>query len=70
MGVFLYCPRPSPAGSPRSALAFDRRAVDDGGIAAEDLVVADLDADGRADLIAGGRETHNVIIYWNRPAAR
>lgn len=48
---------------------FRKRVVDDGGIAAEDLVAADLDGDGRIDLIAGGRETHNVRIYWNRGAA-
>jgi hypothetical protein len=32
----------------------------------EDAVAADLDADGRPDIIAGGRATHNVKIYWNR----
>ncbi len=42
--------------------------VDDGGIACEDLLAADLDADGRPDIVAGGRATHNVKIYWNRPA--
>jgi hypothetical protein len=40
--------------------------VDDGGIGCEDLVAADLDGDGRVDLLAGGRSTHNVVIYWNR----
>ena len=29
-------------------------------------LAADLDADGRIDIIAGGRATHNVKIYWNR----
>ena len=64
MGVLVYSPRRE-AGKP---LAFDRHVVDDGGIAAEDLVAADLDGDGRVDLVAGGRETHNVKIYWNRAA--
>jgi hypothetical protein len=28
-------------------------------------VAADLDADGRPDVVAGGRASHNVKIYWN-----
>ncbi len=42
--------------------------IDAGGMAAEDLTVADLDADGRPDVIASGRRTANVRIYWNRTA--
>lgn len=45
---------------------FVRHDVDDGGMACEDALAADLDGDGRPDLIAGGRATHNVRIYWNR----
>jgi hypothetical protein len=40
--------------------------IDAGGMAAEDLTVADLDADRRPDIIASGRRTANVRIYWNR----
>ena len=40
--------------------------LDDGGMATEDLRAADLDADGRLDLIAAGRATNNLKIYWNR----
>ena len=40
--------------------------VDDGGIAVEDLTVADLNGDGKPDIIAVGRATHNVRIYWNQ----
>ena len=39
--------------------------VEDGGVAVEDLAAADLDGDGRIDLIAVGRATKNVRIYWN-----
>ena len=39
--------------------------VDDGGMAAEDLAVADLDGDGRPEIVAVGRATANVKIYWN-----
>ena len=35
-------------------------------MACEDALAADLDGDGRPDIIAGGRATHNVKIYWNR----
>jgi hypothetical protein len=37
--------------------------IDAGGMAAEDLTVADLDADGRPDIVASGRRTANVRIY-------
>ena len=37
----------------------------DGVIACEDLTVADLNGDGRPDIIATGRQTGNVRIYWN-----
>jgi len=30
------------------------------------LKVADLNGDGKADIIAAGRATKNVVIYWNR----
>ncbi len=44
---------------------WNRQIVDDGGIACEDLTVADLNGDGRPDIIATGRQTGNVRIYWN-----
>ena len=40
-------------------------AVDDGGLACEDLQLADLDGDGRPDIAASGRATHNVKLYFN-----
>ena len=40
--------------------------VDDGGIATEDACAADIDGDGRIDLVAGGRATHNLKLYLNR----
>jgi hypothetical protein len=40
--------------------------IDDGGMACEDLKLVDLDADGELDIIASGRSTHNVKIYWNQ----
>jgi FG-GAP-like repeat len=38
----------------------------DTGVAAEDLVVADLDGNGRPDIVAGGRATGNVRVFFNR----
>lgn len=45
---------------------WEKQVIDAGGMATEDLVVADLDGDGRPDIVAGGRATQNVKIYWNR----
>jgi VCBS repeat protein len=39
--------------------------VDDNKMACEDLTLADLNADGRLDIVAAGRATKNVKIYWN-----
>ena len=39
--------------------------LDLGGVAVEDLAAADLNGDGRIDIVAVGRATHNVRIYWN-----
>lgn len=39
--------------------------VDDGGMATEDLTVADLNGDKRPEIIASGRATRNIKIYWN-----
>jgi hypothetical protein len=42
-----------------------RHIVEDGGVAVEALAVADLNGDGRPDIVAVGRQTGNVRIYWN-----
>ena len=39
--------------------------VDDNKMACEDLKIADLNGDGKPDIVAAGRATKNVIIYWN-----
>jgi hypothetical protein len=42
-----------------------RHDIDPGGVAVEDLAAADLDGDGEIDIVAVGRQTGNVRIYWN-----
>ena len=60
-GIFLFDLKRG-----NGAASFERVTIDDGGMACEDAVAADLDGDGRNDIVAGGRATHNVKIYWNR----
>jgi hypothetical protein len=47
---------------------FERHLLDEGGVAVEDLAAADLDGDGRIDIVAVGRASHNARIYWNKGA--
>jgi hypothetical protein len=49
-----------------SGTNWEKHVLDDGGIATEDAVVADLNGDGWLDIVAGGRATQNVKIYFNR----
>jgi hypothetical protein len=44
---------------------WERTILEDGGVAVEDLTAADLDGDGKIDIIAVGRATGNARIYWN-----
>lgn len=39
--------------------------IDPDGMACEDLQLGDLDGDGKLDIIAAGRRTHNVKVYFN-----
>jgi hypothetical protein len=53
-GLALY----QPAGG-----VWKKTPIDDG-VAVEDLAVGDLNGDGRPEIIAGGRATSNIRIYW------
>jgi hypothetical protein len=48
------------------AQKWDMSDLDPGGVAVEDATVADLNGDGRPDIVAVGRATKNVRIYWNQ----
>jgi hypothetical protein len=43
-----------------------REVIEDGGVAVEDLATADLNGDGKIDIVAVGRATGNARIYWNQ----
>ena len=58
-GVRLY------KASDATRTKWTRHILDDGGVAVEDLTVADLNGDGKPDIIAVGRKTGNARIYWN-----
>ncbi len=44
---------------------WQQHVVDDGGMAAEDVAVGDLNGDGLPEIIGGGRSTKNVKLYLN-----
>jgi hypothetical protein len=45
---------------------WQKHSIDDNEMACEDLKVADLNGDGKLDIVAAGRRTKNLVIYWNR----
>ena len=45
---------------------WEKNVIDNGGVAVEDLACADLNGDGKIDIVAVGRATGNVKIYWNQ----
>lgn len=49
---------------------WNRSVLDAGGVAVEDIAVGDLTGDGRPDIVAVGRATHNVKLYVNMPPPR
>ncbi|XZE53920.1 FG-GAP repeat domain-containing protein [Planctomycetaceae bacterium SH139] len=56
-------------GGAAEGTVWQRHVVDSGRMACEDLIVADLTGDGKLDIVAGGRSTHNVKLYVQQPSA-
>lgn len=53
-----------------SATEWENQWIDENGMACEDLQVMDMNGDGRLDIVASGRATNNLKIYWNNPAVK
>lgn len=60
VGIKLFTPLDAEGKEWRQTL------IDDNTMACEDLCLADLDGDGKLDIIAAGRATKNVKVYLNR----
>jgi len=43
----------------------EKHVIDDGGMATEDAIAADINGDGWPDIVAFGRATHNIKYYEN-----
>lgn len=46
--------------------AWESSWVDENEMACEDLKIMDMNADGKPDIVAAGRATHNLKIYWSK----
>ena len=63
VGIALWTPLDIAAGNWRETL------IDDNTMACEDLQLADLNGDGKLDIVAAGRATKNLKIYLNARSA-
>lgn len=57
--VYLFHPADS------TGEKWEKMVLDDKEMGSEDVICADLNGDGKIDIVAVGRGTHNVKIYWN-----
>jgi Aldos-2-ulose dehydratase, beta-propeller domain len=64
VGIKLFTPVDADGKNWRQTL------VDDNTMACEDLCLADLDGDGKLDIVAAGRATKNLKVYFNQGASR
>jgi len=59
VGIKVYMPRD------KQGKEWSQTLLDDNAMACEDLCLADLNGDGKLDVVASGRATKNVKIYFN-----
>jgi hypothetical protein len=62
VGIKLYTPTDATGSEWKQSL------LDDNTMACEDLMLADFNGDGRLDLVAAGRATKNLKVYFNEPS--
>lgn len=60
VGIKIYVPKD------KSGNDWSSYWIDNNGMATEDLQILDLNSDGKKDIIASGRTTKNLKIYWNK----
>jgi hypothetical protein len=61
-GIKLFAPT-DPAGS-----TWRETRIAGAELAVEDIKAADLNADGRPDIVAAARQTKNLVIFFNETA--
>lgn len=59
VGIKLYVP------ADKAGKKWESHLIDDNTMACEDLLLADFNGDGRLDIVAAGRATKNVKVYFN-----
>lgn len=59
-GIKFYVP------NDKGNIKWDAYWIDENGMATEDLQVLDMNGDGKPDVVAAGRATKNLKIYWNK----
>ncbi len=60
-GIRLFIPLDA------QAEQWQKVSIDEGTMSCQSLQVADLNQDGRLDIIAAGWTSKNLMIFWNRP---
>lgn len=60
VGIRLYVPQNKAFNS------WKMYTIDDDQMACEDIKLADLDGDGKLDIVAAGRASKNLVVYWNQ----
>lgn len=63
VGIRLYVPS-------ADGKTWSRAAFDDNEMACEDIALADLDGDGGLEVVAAGRDSHNLKVYSRARAAK